>query len=226
MHDTPSQPADEPAPLASAKPMASLGEPHLFEGERELFDATLKSGRQHYQEFGMGGSTLQAVQGGFKRIVAVDTSAAWVEAARQHPGIVPELARGRVQLLHADIGPVGDWGRPTNPTPDHQWSNYLRAPWEAWARMKRLPDLVYVDGRFRVACCLSTALVVGRSPAVSRRLRLMLHDVSSNRPEYDVVLKAFDVCERVNRLCVMRLKPRQDPAWLMSTLLEAQFDPR
>jgi hypothetical protein len=89
-----------------------------------------------------------------------------------------------------------------------------------------MPDLVFVDGRFRVACCLSVILLAAADPELTRNLRLVLHDVGPDRPYYDEVFRFFDVDESVNTLRVMRIKPDVPCSQVMSVLLRRQFDQR
>lgn len=204
---------------------ATIGEPHLFEGELRLFETAMQDRRgRNYLEFGLGGSTLLAVRSGFAQIVAVDTSLEWVVAARQHPEIAPRIADGSLALIHADVGPIRSWGFPTDRKHAATWPTYISQPWAEWSRRDALPDLVYVDGRFRVAACLSVAMVMGHQER-GAELRLLLHDVTPERPGYGRVLEFFEVVESVNSLYLLRMKQRPDYAAAMAMLLEQQFDP-
>jgi hypothetical protein len=204
-----------------------FGTPHLFDGELRLMEAAMASAQGHnYLEFGLGGSTLAAIRAGFAQVVAVDTSLEWVAAARNHPEVAPRIADGSAALIHADIGPTRSWGFPASRQQLDQWPDYIRAPWAEWARRGALPDLVYVDGRFRVACCLSVALVMGSGEASNGPgVRLLLHDVTEERPDYQRVFDFFDIVEHVNSLYLLQPKPRLDRAALVARLLGQQFDP-
>jgi hypothetical protein len=203
-----------------------FGAPHLFEGEHRLMEAAMASAQgRNYLEFGLGGSTLAAIRAGFAQVVAVDTSLEWVAAARGHADVAPRIADGSVTLIHADIGPTRSWGFPASRERLDQWPDYIRAPWAEWSRRGALPDLVYVDGRFRVACCLSVALVMGGAAPDSPGPRLLLHDVTEERPDYQRVFAFFDVVDQVNSLYLLQPKPRPDRAALVARLLDQQFDP-
>jgi hypothetical protein len=89
-----------------------------------------------------------------------------------------------------------------------------------------MPDLIFVDGRFRVACCLSVVLLAEADPDLTRKIRVLLHDVGPARPHYDEVLQFFDVVESVNTLRVMKIKPGTSRSRVMSALLRRQFDQR
>jgi hypothetical protein len=89
-----------------------------------------------------------------------------------------------------------------------------------------MQDLVFVDGRFRVACCLSVILLAASDPGLTRSLQVLLHDVGPDRPYYEEVFRFFDVVESVNTLRAMRIKPDVACSQVMSVLLRRQFDQR
>ena len=208
--------------VASPRTKANLGDPHLFGGELEALARIMRDGHRRYQEFGAGGSTLLAIRSGLERVVAIDSDPDWVAAVRSNPEIAAAIETGRADILHADIGPVAEWGNPKSRDQTEKWPNYFAAAWETWARRAEKPDLVYVDGRFRVACCLSVILTVG----VNAELRLLLHDVGPERPYYEEVLEFFDVVEQVNTLMVLKTKRDVATSKVMSVFLRRQFDQR
>ncbi len=92
-----------------------LEHPHLSDAEQGVLVHEL--GRTSaYFELGMGGSSLLAVRAGVPEIVMVDSDAAWVASVRQHPEIAPRVADRSVMPIHADIGPVREWGTPADQT--------------------------------------------------------------------------------------------------------------
>jgi hypothetical protein len=203
-------------------PVPDLENPQMSAPERERLAAELARTRRYF-EFGMGGSSLMAVRAGVREMVSVDSDPQWVEAVRQHREIAPRAADGSVSLLHADIGPVTDWGRPADRSGLRKWSAYLSAGWAEWARRDAMPDLVFVDGRFRVACCLSVAVACARLPADAYP-RLLMHDVDDRRAYYRDALELFEQVETVDTLLVLRPRADRSPAFALSRLLERQFD--
>src|SRR5690606_6546009 len=95
--------------------------------------------------------------------------------------------------------------------------------WTEWSRRNSFPDLVLVDGRFRVACCFSVALMQATRGEAEPPL-LMMHDISEARPHYRLVFDAFEPVEQAETLVVMR--PRRDvaAAGLMAQLLAKVLD--
>jgi hypothetical protein len=186
----------------------------------------MRDGHRRYQEFGIGGSTVLAIRSGLESVVAVDSDPDWVDAARKHPEIAAAIQAGRADIRHADIGPVAEWGHPSDPGHIRSWPDYIATAWDAWSKRNEMPDLIFVDGRFRVACCLSVVLLAAADPSLTRELRVLLHDVGPGRPCYDEVLQFFDVVESVNTLRVMKIKPGISGSRVMSVLLRRQFDQR
>lgn len=205
-----------PAP-AAAQPATKLGKPRMDPAEIALFERVLASGRRRYAEFGTGGSTLLAVRAGFETVVGVESDPEWARKVREDAAVAPLVASGRAAILHADIGPVGAWGSPLDKSSQPLWPRYIATMWEEWARRGAFPDLVLVDGRFRVACCLSVALLAaaGRHPAPL----VLLHDVMDGRPNYRRVFDAFHLEEQAGTLCVLTPRQRVAPEALLAALL-------
>jgi hypothetical protein len=203
-------------------PIPDLEDAKMSAAERARLGEALAQSRR-YLEFGMGGSSLMAVRAGIAEMVSVDSDPVWVEAVRGHPEIAPRAADGSVALLHADIGPVTDWGRPADRSGLRKWSAYISCAWAEWARRGSLPDLVFVDGRFRVACCLSVAAVCANLPD-EQFPRLLMHDVDDKRAYYRDALELFEAVETVETLLAMRPRRGLPASLALTRLLERQFD--
>lgn len=215
--------ADAKQAGSSAPPVKALPKPRMSPAELQRFEALLRSSKGNYAEFGTGGSTLLAVRSTFENIVSVESDPAWARRVRSDPDVAAAISAGRASILHADIGPVADWGNPADRSAIERWPTYVARMWEEWDRRGAFPDLVLVDGRFRVACCISVALAHaarggGDSPVV------LLHDFSEERPAYKRVFDFFELVEQVESLCI--LTPRTDvtAAAMLSGLLRRIFD--
>lgn len=127
-------------------------EPHLDAPAIERLKDLLPSCKL-YLEYGSGGSTVLAARHA-KRIVSVESDAVFAKAVCKKIGAAPHL-----QMLTPKIGPTREWGFPifTGITEDRvrKWSRYPKAP---WSELNEAPDLILVDGRFRVACALESLL--------------------------------------------------------------------
>jgi hypothetical protein len=135
-----------------------LGKPYFGEVATEYF-AMRVAECSSYLEYGAGSSTVLACQSG-KPCVSVDSDKLFLAAVANN---VPEDAPSKPQLLHADIGIITEWGYPLfrsqSARRTKSWSAYTELPWQAhYIPNKSFPDLILVDGRFRVASALTSAL--------------------------------------------------------------------
>lgn len=195
--------------------------PHLLEGELPLFRREIARA-ESYLEFGMGGSTLFAANQGVKRIVSVDSDSEWVSKIAD--SITVFRTTSEIDLIHCDIGPTGPWGTPVNQERMANWPLYFREPWKRLAAAHIIPDLIYVDGRFRVACTLYSILRlhVASSSSGHGKTRIMIHDFT-NRPYYYKVTDYAQIVEQFNTLTVFELREPFAVTDLVSDLLEFQF---
>jgi hypothetical protein len=202
-----------------------LGPAHLFGNEARLMQRAFREGCRRYLEFGVGGSTLMAVRHGVETLVAVDSNLKWIETVRSHPDFSAGIARGTFQFVHAAIGPVGAWGYPTDPNTRAMWPGYVWAPWLIWDKRDQMPDLVFVDGRFRVACCLSVVVAAGDRLRGHRAPRVLIHDFTDARPQYRVILDFFDIIDRESTLLYLRPKRDASLRRALTLFISHQFEP-
>lgn len=173
--------------------------PHFDEASTPFFIDRLKASRS-YLEFGSGGSTFLAASLG-KDFVTVESDRYFlgsVERKIRSSGHSLDFSRQR--LIHVDIGLTEAWGVPVlqKPTPARvdRWRRYFTSPWEEMPA-NFAPDLVLVDGRFRVACTLeATRRLADRSDWT------ILFDDYAGRPHYQIVEEFLDVRQMMGRMAV------------------------
>ena len=127
-----------------SRPRSGRGQP--FVGYAEMWKAWV-SQATCYGEYGVGDSTIWAGRFTQSPIVAVDTSLQWIQYVRDGVGERPEVA-----LNHVDLGPLTSFGRPTSYSRRECFDLYRYSIWQKSPR----PDVVLVDGRFRVACLMAS----------------------------------------------------------------------
>lgn len=142
----------------------------LFRGEDGLFRTAL-DGCQVYGEYGCGASTIWCARNSTAQILSVDTSSEWIERVLNSTGNPQQL-----QLVHVDLGTLGAWGRPRDYSHRDRFADYISAPW----RFELKPDVVLIDGRFRVACFLTS--LIEAAPGT-----IILFDDYTDRPHYHLV---------------------------------------
>jgi hypothetical protein len=121
----------------------------------------------------------------------------------------------KVDLVHVNIGPTTDWGQPTTNSCSHLWKAY---PHAITSYGFPLPDVVFVDGRFRVACALVATLHCGTD------VTIMIHDFT-NRDQYKPLLMYLDVIETAETLVVLRRKAGVRDEVLREAIAAFQYDP-
>lgn len=210
--------------LMQAQPVNGIGPPLMAPEEQLALARLMNGGVSRYLEFGLGGSTLLAIRSGVQTTVAVDSDPGWVERVRSHPEIAPRVAGNDAAVLHADIGPVGRFGSPTSSQHALLWPNYIGIPWAEWQRRGTFPELVLVDGRFRVASCLSVVVARSLLGHANSSPLVLLHDVVPSRPQYQSVFQYFDIVESIHTLRVMRINDAIDPLGALLQLVRSQFD--
>jgi hypothetical protein len=173
--------------------------PH-FDEQSTPFFITLLQASTAYVEFGSGGSTFLAASLG-KRFTTVESDPYFLEAVRRKinqsgVSLHPEHQR----LIPVDIGLTESCGVPVfqrqTPARLARWRNYYSAPWKGEGE-ESPPDLILVDGRFRVACTLSAALHL-----FDRTGWTLLFDDYVGRPHYTVVEKFLTLSQMVGRMAV------------------------
>lgn len=190
--------------------------PHMTEAELALLKKSIPFGG-NVLEFGSGGSTGLFFENGVRSLVSVESDPVFLHSLAKEPVLAHFQAKGRWTPLHADIGPVGEWGSPVSSAPQPDWLNYHQHVWEHLAG--RDFDFVFIDGRFRVACLCQTILNLGVGPAIA------MHDYSER--EYYHIIEEFCECqEQAESMALFRV--RADLNWrrLAVVLLAHLFDCR
>ena len=156
----------------------------LFDGDDGLFKELIKLA-EIYFEYGCGKSTEFVFKYSGSSIYAVDTSNDWVSKIKSLEGIE---SSDRLNLYWVDVGCVANWGTPTSFKMRHNFKKYAELLW----LNNKTPDLVLIDGRFRVSCFLNS---VKFAPVGTK----ILFDDYTDRPFYHVVeefCQKLDTCGR------------------------------
>ncbi len=166
-------------------------------------------------EFGAGGSTTLALKLGVKKLISVESDPVWIERILADDSAARAQEEHRLHLIHADIGAIGMFGGPQDGSDTQSWSVYPTAPWSHLEAHQ--PDLVVIDGRFRVACIMETILRTsdGAHPLIA------IHDFW-DRPAYHSVLPFLQEITRCETLGVFRVKRDFDHNAARLLLAQAQ----
>jgi hypothetical protein len=144
---------------------------NMTENECNLFVAFITKANT-YVEFGCGGSTVLASKHVQDWIISIDSSKEWIEKVKNY-------CEKPIDFIYEDIGPIGSWGTPVDPSTKNRWSNYHTNTWNiqhSWDA-----DLYFIDGRFRVACFAQICLHCNSNSIIG------FHDFASRQKHYSIV---------------------------------------
>jgi hypothetical protein len=150
-----------------------LNQNKLFDGHDSLFKQEIKK-IDIYGEYGCGKSTSWVLNNTSAMVIAVDTSNNWVKSVKTKN----KKNIKRLNIHHSDLGKVGRWGLPLSYCKMENFSDYTNYIWS----LKKKPNLVLIDGRFRV-CCFLTSL------KFADEWTKIIFDDYNNNPHYHFVEK-------------------------------------
>lgn len=153
----------------------------------------------NYLEYGSGGSTLMACEHALDSIISVDSDKFWIDKVESKINKSDKF----ISINYCDIGPVKDWGIPADHSGFKNYWRYAVTPWKIAIDNHVQPDLVFIDGRFRVACFIYSWITASEGT-------IILFDDYSVRPEYHVI----------ERFCI----PVSTHGRLAEFLVTAKFD--
>ena len=143
--------------------------------------------------------------------VSVESDAAYaavVRGALRHP----ELTK----IVTPHMGITGPWGMPIF-FASRKGPRYINAPFSGICT--QFPDLIFVDGRYRVACTLESASRAARAGFTSK----LLFDDYQPRDQYRVVEKYLGAPERIGRAALFLVGAHEIPR---EVICEHAADPR
>lgn len=208
---------------------ASSARIHLDKASEEIFlpaitlpDAEADYLRQYYRdaktilEYGSGGSTVFAAsQAHAPKVYSIESDQAW--SAKLKHSINQTFPDADVDIRHVDIGPTVAWGRPKNHNSFMKYPDYAFGIYDDPNVVE--PDLILIDGRFRVGCFYAALFRMSKPVTI-------LWDDYTNRKSYHVVEKYFKPAEVVGRMVRFEITPMPLPIGSIVEIAKSIFDPR
>jgi hypothetical protein len=161
-------------------------------------------------EYGAGGSTIMAAQLG-KTIITTESSSSWLIELM---GAYKEMGlKGDIIPIFADIGTTKELGYPDDEKRARHWPAYAIKAWRYCREHHVNPDLVLIDGRFRVSCFMTSCIFT------KSRVKILFDDFQ-DRKHYHVVKHIAEPIEIIDeRLAVFDIKPGMiDPAFMLDNI--------
>ena len=170
-----------------------------------------------YLEYGSGATTVMAGSMGVCHVISTESDPNWLAAVGHKLRLLGSPTQ--VELIHVDIGPTGNWGFPTS---EANWRGYPKYPVAGWKHCLfygLTPDIVLIDGRFRVGCFLAS-LVFGAAGA------RILFDDYFDRPYYHTVEQFLRPAARHDRAAEFVIADTPPTRDICLELISATSDPR
>ena len=169
----------------------------LTENERLFFTLILATSKK-YLEFGMGGSTLLAINTlSIEKIVSIEHNKSWFKKVTQFKNIKNELGK-RLFLEYIELGPLK-----LNQTFGHNVKNYTNYSKLIFQKYENDYDFVFIDGIFRVACVLQTIL------NCKNDIKIMVHDINYT-VKYHIIYKYLEVIYSIDTMVLFCIKQNID----------------
>lgn len=191
--------------------------PHMPEASVAHLEARLKTSKC-YLEYGSGGSTRTAAALGVAHVFSVESDKHFAEAVRQATAKEPRV--GSIFVHTVDVGETGAWGMPTSSLASKLWPDYPLGIWRFIKKARVSPDLVLIDGRFRVACFLTA--VMNTRPGT----QILMDDYVGREKRYARVEAIVPLKETISRMAVFETPESYDSRALAEALARAVLDPR
>ena len=167
-------------------------------------------------EYGSGGSTVLASELAGKTVFSVESDQAWAEMMRGWFAQNPPAKGTDIDVIWANIGDTGDWGKPVN---TGGWRHYADYPLSVWQREDfRQPDVVLVDGRFRPGCAMATAFCT-RKPVT------LLVDDYKRRKGYHVIEEFLGAPRLIGRMAEFDVAPMAVPPDRLLPIIKMMMRP-
>jgi hypothetical protein len=169
-------------------------EPHFLTNDKIMFYKYIDKSNVYF-EYGSGGSTYQAsLRSNISKIFSVENDKTWFNKVEQ------SINSNNITYFYNQMNTIKDsWGYPGPDTTDFQkkkYSDYIRL-----IKNPKTIDLILIDGRFRVACCLKCFDKINQDCFI-------IFDDFLNRPQYHIVLDYYEIIEKTidNTMVVLQKK--------------------
>lgn len=205
----PLQPTPALVPQAPPVKFDVPSTPHMEPEGQALLNERL-SKVNVFLEFGSGGSSVLAAGYPLTRIYSVDSDRSFLQAVTEKVKAsgAPE---DRYLPVFADIGPTGAWGHPSSTAKATLWPRYVSDVWNVMAERGETPELILIDGRFRVASFLISAMM---APAGC----VILFDDYLDRPAYHVVERFISPRRTAGRMAEFVVPSRLPDGMLLALM--------
>ena len=172
--------------------------PYMKEKEIKLFQKYLQKSKKYF-EFGSGGSTVFAIKNGVELIHTIETDLEWIKKIKEEKLIKNKIIKNELFIDYIDLNCTWwkhvSWGPKNELCDKKNWTNYHKAIQKCSFK----PDLILIDGRFRVASALESIKHLDNNGYI------LFHDYP-HRKQYHVVEKFLKRVAKKKSLRVFKPK--------------------
>lgn len=171
-------------------------EPWFAENDKKMFLKYLDNSKIYF-EYGSGGSTYQAsIRNNIIKIYSVESDKEWYNILQQ------KIKLNNFIYFYNEMDTLPNtWGYPGPKSTDEQHKKYSDYMINLTEKEQESIDLILIDGRFRVACCLKCFDIINKEC-------LIAFDDFLDRPYYHIILDYYDIVEKTtdNRMVILQKK--------------------
>ena len=171
--------------------------PELSANDMKMFYQYLDKATVYF-EYGSGGSTYQAnLRPNIQKIYTVESDKTWMNKLKS---CIKDDSK--ITYIYSEMGTKPrTWGYPSKSCEKSNLINYSEHIRNLGIEERSKIDLVMIDGRFRVACCLKCFDIINDGCFIA-------FDDFLNRKKYHIVLNYYDIVEKTEdkRMVILRKK--------------------
>ena len=150
-----------------------------------------------FLEYGAGGSTRLAARMGVGHIFSVESDVEFSKnVVRQ---TLADNAERNLVMKTPNIGVTGALGFPVDNSKFHRWPGYALDIWDDIRKAGQSPDLVLVDGRFRVACFVTCMIFCDEN------VEILFDDYVGRTTQYGMAARLCKPTRIVGRMAVFHV---------------------
>ena len=169
-------------------------EPHFKRNDKKMFYSFLEKASVYF-EYGSGGSTYQAsLRDNIKKIYTVESDKHWQYILKN------KITNPNINYIFNEMdAQPNNWGNPGKNATLEQRLNYSSHLGKLSKDEQKLIDLILIDGRFRVACCLKA------HGLISDKCLIAFDDFLDREIYYHEVLNYYDILANTEDKCMVIL---------------------
>lgn len=146
-----------------------------------------------YFEYGSGNSTLLAEKF-CKNYISIELDKSFFD-------LMLKSLKQKNKIKHFDIGPVGEFSYPLFKN-KKKIIKYITLINKFFLK-KKFPNLILIDGRFRVACCINLYFLLKKY----KKNPIIILDDFEKRKHYQVLKKIFYI-NKIGRMGILKIKKK------------------